>query len=133
MSTRTQLVVKTNEKVKIYKHCDGYPSGVLPLLQEFLPLFKQERGWDPVYLTAHLSAALIEDSGPTLESRCFTGHGLDTQWHGDIEYAYRIIPDFGVEVYTSGWAIGRGGWLKGAKPVKVYTFDELVKATDFKD
>jgi hypothetical protein len=153
MSTRTQLVVKTNEKVKIYKHCDGYPSYVIPFLQEFLPRFKAGRGWDSECLTAHLSSALIQydrDLQKAFYKRMkaenpskawdnydnefgFLGHGLDTTWHGDIEYAYRIMPDFGVEVYTSGWAIGKGGWLKGAKPVKVYTFDELVKATDVKD
>jgi hypothetical protein len=97
MSTRTQIIVAGNEEIKIYKHCDGYPSGVCPTLAKLLPKFKTARGWDPQNLTAHISAAFIaEDDG-------FYGHGLDCEWHGDIEYAYRVEPDFSVTICERQW------------------------------
>ncbi|VVB53345.1 Uncharacterised protein [uncultured archaeon] len=149
MSTRCQLVVEENEEAKVYKHCDGYPSGVLPTLKKLLPAFEDGRGWDPAYLTAHLSATLIQDdvtdrkafnrkmkksypNDPAYANRKFKqdflSHGIDTQWHGDIEFAYRITKDFGVEVYSTPWGMKD---LSQAKLVRRWTLDELVKARKF--
>ena len=149
MSTRCQLVVETNERIKIYKHSDGYPSGVLPVLKKFLPAFKEGRGFDAEYLTAHLSSALIQDTfrgrrafyrkmkkahpkDPVWANRKifqdFTGHGLDTQWHGDVEYVYRVKSDFSVEVYDTPSDMSD---LSKAKLVKTYTLEELITTKKF--
>ena len=145
MSTRAQLVVETNEGIKIYKHCDGYPSGVLPILKKLLPKFKAARGFDAEYLTAHLSAVLIQNSitsarafyrrmkkkfptDPTWANLKVTqeylGHGLDTKWHGDIEFAYRIKPDFSVEVWNTHH-------FSKSSPLKTWTLEELGKTRKF--
>ena len=153
MSTRCQLVVQGNEKVKIYQHSDGYPSGILPVLKEFLPKFKAGRGFDAKYLTAHLSAALIfadQVSRVKYNLECiakgekplfnedyvgFLGHGLDGDWHVDIEYAYNITPDFGVEVYRVVRVSKAKNFFqsKGCTLLHEYTLDELTKAETFKD
>ena len=144
MSTRTQIVVEGNEKVKIYKHSDGYPSGVLPTLQKLLPLFQKNRGFDPEYLTAHISYAFIQESidsmreyrkefpnrGGVDEGPSFTGHGLDTQFHSDIEYLYRVNKDFSVDVMSP---VSHDSSLPTAKIIKHYTLAQLVKAKTFKD
>jgi len=152
MSTRTQILVETNEGVKIYKHSDGYPSGVLYTLKELLPAFQKNRGFDAEYLTAHISAAFINQSqkdraywdrkqakkdkaeGKPVEKQkkgfdsfSFTGHGLDPHFHGDIEFLYYIRKDFSVEVYTPT----RGLWqkdnitLQDFRPERKITLEEL--------
>jgi len=52
MSTRCQIKIKDSKEknyadgnIHIYKHCDGYPSGVLPLLVPFVKRFFKERGY----------------------------------------------------------------------------------------
>lgn len=44
MSTRAQIVVEGIEEVKFYKHSDGYPEGVLPVLEPFVQGFLQKEG-----------------------------------------------------------------------------------------
>ena len=62
MSTRAQIVVKGNEEAKIYKHSDGYPDGVMPVLTELLQQFIAERGNDPEYCTAQIIRAFARDN-----------------------------------------------------------------------
>jgi hypothetical protein len=151
MSTRCQLVVQGNEKVKIYKHSDGYPSGVLPILKEFLPAFKKGRGFDAEYLTAHLSAALIfadQVSRVKYNLECiakgekplfnedyvgFLGHGLDGDWHGDIEFVYNITPEFSVEVYKIANVSTAKNLFKtkGCVLLHKYTLEELITTKKF--
>ena len=119
MSTRTQILVEGNESVKIYKHSDGYPSGVLPFLKELLPSFQLYRGFDDSYLTAHISALFIQEQKQSYLKELkkakkegnksnieyysiprFTGHGLDSSFHSDIEFLYVIKKDFSVSVFT---------------------------------
>lgn len=83
--------------VPIYKHMDGYPENVLPLLKEYLSI-NQYRLKDIGYLSAGF-LRFIEDSGNPAECKDpYTGYGLYEQPIGDVltdgmeEYYYKITP-----------------------------------------
>lgn len=124
MSTRCQIVTYERDgklhPVKIYKHCDGYPSGVMDVLEPFAKAFAADRGVDPDYLLAQIVRQFaIRDAREADERKAevgndaaklkylydpttsFTGWGLDLDWHGDIEYVYAVSPD-GTSL-GSGW------------------------------
>lgn len=154
MSTRSQTLVEGNEEVKVYKHSDGYPSGVLPFLKDLLPSFAKNRGFDPQYLTAWVSQTymqgsikqdkeyqrrykkqakagdsfakgMVKDTGLS-----YTGHGVDAFFHGDIEYLYYIRKDFSVDILEPGngfWDI-ENPTLNNFRLVRKVTLEELVKA-----
>jgi hypothetical protein len=98
MSTRCQIGIYDEKEtplnkpnVLLYKHSDGYPEGVIPIIQPFLEDFSKKRGMDDVeYCSAWLLHALIQSHGRT----DYLGHGIcgDRTFHGDIEYYYRIQP-----------------------------------------
>ena len=105
MSTRCQIVIlEPNGElypVKIYKHCDGYPEGVMPILAPFAIAFADNRGSDPEYFIAQccrafafkdLARSQAEADGPYRHNprKQFTGWGCSTFWHGDIEYLYVV-------------------------------------------
>lgn len=117
MSTRCQIVVMEDETtmypVKIYKHSDGYPSGVLPWLEPFARAFAADRGPDPEYMVAQIirnqALADLDDftgiEGSSFDPRHqFTGWGACPYWHGDIEYFYKVFPGGRVEC----WQVGSG-------------------------
>lgn len=125
MSTRAQIVIEDLEAIKLYKHCDGYPAGVLPVLEPCVEAFLKRRGWDPEYLLARLVMAfgLAEErhrqamkAHPTLGERYrhpeTTGYGLSREWYADIEWVYRVRRDGSVEAWKTGedwWgAVERG-------------------------
>ena len=42
MSTRAQIIVKdSSEEIWFYRHSDGYPDGVMPMLEKFLDYVKR--------------------------------------------------------------------------------------------
>ena len=119
MSTRAQIVVMRDETtmydVKIYKHGDGYPDGVLPTLEPFAKAFAADRGKDPEYMVPQIirrfaiddaveHAKRIADNPSEARwyepTKSFTGWGLSTYWHGDIEYLYKVFPDGRVEAHS---------------------------------
>lgn len=95
MSTRAQIVVEGIEEVKFYKHSDGYPIGVLPVVEPFVKGFLRRRGhWDPEYLMARLVMAFgLTDPGGVL------GYGLGLVWAADLEYWYRIRQNGDIECW----------------------------------
>lgn len=97
MSTRAQIVVEGLEEVKLYKHSDGYPIGVLPVVEPFVKGFLRRRGcWDPEYLMARLVMAFgLTDPGGVL------GYGLSAVWQPDISWFYRIRQDGTVECWRT--------------------------------
>lgn len=114
MSTRCQITVEQNENIKIYKHCDGYPNGVLDVLLPCVQTFQKYRGWDPEYLTARILMAFAVDEEKdyqeyatsehsflrdTANKPRVTGFGLDSCWHGDIEFAYVVDKNFNINVH----------------------------------
>jgi hypothetical protein len=110
MSTRCQIAFyeKESQKLKkptalIYRHSDGYPEGVKPELDEFLPKFLKQRGNNDIeYLSAQFLASMIKnmhDWSDTLDEDSkntwsFIGYGIcgDRKFHGDIEFLYALKP-----------------------------------------
>jgi hypothetical protein len=134
MSTRCQIGVYKDEKPKLgefeallYRHSDGYPSGVLPDVMPFLAWWAKGRGIDDTeYVSARLlqylcnaydkqglainaslkksplsSARLDEEDEETKKWTGTLGHGICKHFHWDIEYFYAICPN-GVHVYETG-------------------------------
>ena len=102
MSTRCQIQVE-GESVLLYKHCDGYPTGVLPTLEDVVTWFKEERGFfDGSYLLARIGQRFMNDSdnvGSDPDRRISAlGYGYDTEIHGDIEYLYTVHTDWTITV-----------------------------------
>lgn len=106
MSTRCKIVMIEKGKlyrVQIYKHCDGYPSGVLPILLPFLDRFSKERGNDSEYCLAQIVREFAVKEPP----KDMLGWGLDTAFHGDEEFVYVVewkYPSYKVRVLCPRWA-----------------------------
>ncbi|MFZ8933227.1 MAG: hypothetical protein ACO2ZP_04945 [Bacteriovoracaceae bacterium] len=125
MSTRSQIKLKkdggfpeyVDTEIYIYKHSDGYPSGVLPILVPFVEYFHKTRGADNgTYLLAQivrefavndfkesLSRAEIESPDEVKARERFRktlGWGIDLAKHGDIDYLYEIDADG--NIYVNG-------------------------------
>ena len=101
--------------VLLYRHSDGYPGsiekdeiGVVPDILPFIKAFHKVRGHDVAYLRACLMAYLkqfhcgdkvvdneylkshaVEVNGIVIDA---LSHGIDNQFHLDIEYYYAITP-----------------------------------------
>jgi len=127
MSTRAQIQVEGSE-ILIYKHCDGYPEGVIPILEPFAKEFLKARGHDPAYMTAQIVRAfavnnfihraneawagkltgLKSKEWPYYveNSKMYLGWGLDCEIHGDIEFLYKITADGHLEIHerTGDWS-----------------------------
>lgn len=113
MSTRAQIVVEGIEEVKFYKHSDGYPEGVLPVLEPFLKGFLKRRGWDPEYLLARLVMAFgLTDIGGV------DGYGLSGVWQPDISWFYRIRQDGTVECWRTRESWWDASLEEGFRPEK---------------
>ncbi len=124
MSTRCQIgIYESNNQpidkpeVLLYRHSDSYPGkedeseyGVLPDIVPFLRWWAKGRGiWDSEYLGArllqHLCNLYDNRSNKYEEEIIFTGiygYGICKDFHGDIEYLYRIYPNV-LEVYECGF------------------------------
>ncbi len=103
MSTRAQIRIKGGgeDGIYIYKHCDGYPEGVIPMLKPFVDQFQKERGCDDeAYLLAQIVRVFALDEQERIVSGECTGWGVDRVEHGDTEYLYEI-DDVG-NIYING-------------------------------
>lgn len=70
----------------IYRHWDGYPEAVLPLVS-YLAEFEQRRGMrDVEYLAARTLGHFLNLSDPD----GVLGYGIADSFHGDIECVYAI-------------------------------------------
>lgn len=109
MSTRAQIGFydSENRKLKdfdalIYKHHDGYPEGMIPILKKTLKRFNDLRGLsDTEYAAAYFVAVgksdeAKEDKSDEISDR---GWGICKDLHGDIEYYYAVSPE-GVKAYA---------------------------------
>ena len=106
MSTRAQIAIE-GSKVLVYKHSDGYPDGVLPILSPFVKDFMESRGWDPDYMVARLAQRIANardgemgklpaDAKAPFDA--FLGVGIDCEVHGNIAYLYRVTRDGTIRV-----------------------------------
>ena len=123
MSTRSHIEVKDWEP-KIYKHSDGYPSGVLPVLIPFIRRFYQERGDDKEYAIAQIIREFaraedkrrkeryeqLKDSNNDFDQKLaksykqprILGWGATNHYHIDVEYIYQVDLEEGkLKVYET--------------------------------
>lgn len=109
MSTRCQIGIY-EEGAKdlndwcalLYRHCDGYPSGVLPDIQPFLANFKDKRGLDDTeYLAGALVTYLTGFHRGKKKEIDILAVGVCRQFHGDIEFFYAVSPSH-LDVYSCG-------------------------------
>jgi hypothetical protein len=136
MSTRCHVAVYENEeKAKkgqhhalLYKHSDGYPEGILPILEGICQKFQERRGMgDTEYLSAWVLWALVNDSvenmkkwhkedgiGPEDGIECL-GFGVCSVIHTDIAYFYKIYPGM-IEVFSTSHL---GGGLRPVKQISI--------------
>ena len=87
MSTRCQVTViqeglSWQERLTLYHHCDGYPSYMLPVIQQAWDL--SHGGWEAGSAGTAASYLCAADPGQMEPEE---GHAL----HGDIEYFYRLF------------------------------------------
>jgi hypothetical protein len=135
MSTRSQIGFykrkpKQNELKEweslIYRHSDGYPTGVLPDIIPFLKWWKSKRGINDLeYCAARLlqwlcneydkhSKEFEKQIGKTALSNDgdytgIYGHGICKGFHGDIEYYYAIYPN-SLQIYSVGFDEDTSKW-----------------------
>jgi hypothetical protein len=116
MSTRCQIQIKSQGEIypcKIYIHSDGYPENILPFLEDFTNKFHGNRGDDAEYFVAqyliHLAIKEYEEQNkdPRYQQnpdykidKRYTGFGVSTEIHGDIEYLYTADLMTGSVLYT---------------------------------
>ncbi len=102
-------------KTLLYKHSDGYPEGVMPLLTPFLKDWKVKRGLSDIeYVSARTLQYLCNDHDKHSEEMSKEYKHLSKEWnkefggslglgicrdlHWDIEYFYAIYPN-GLDCY----------------------------------
>jgi len=143
MSTRCMIKIEGLDPC-IYKHSNGYPEGVVPVLRAFLPRFMKYRGWDPEYMLARLLGAFFEQEKvdraefdarreerglmmlvseeDRAESNCL-GYGIEpTVNHSDIEWLYVITERRVLEVRQVREAFGVSLDVKDTKVTKRIKF-----------
>lgn len=107
MSTRCNIEFYHDEPgefaepaARIYKHSDGYPEGILPMLKELEETVGQNAGMygkrtdDPEWCAAEFISKFRPEGGGNIY--------VSQQLHGDIDYLYRVIcgERFKVAVFT---------------------------------
>ena len=93
MSTRATILIKEgNEKVRMYHHHDGYPSGIGKDMKNYLKTLKW---WDIEGITNYLIKGKLNGDNEYEYTIC---------QHGDEEYAYLIDCDMKkLKCYKVGW------------------------------
>jgi hypothetical protein len=76
--------------VLLYRHCDGYPEGVLP---DIIPILRELNKLDDVeYCSAYVVAKLFDNIG------------ISKSFHRDVNYLYAIYPSGRIDIYrTNFW------------------------------
>jgi len=127
MSTRCQIAFKDEyEEAWVYRHSDGYPSGVIEDLANLYNALSNSKAWGNRFQASYLAANFIfyckmmhyfhdkelaEKKGGIFKeifeyAHYFLGYGVCNKedWHGDIEYFYKIIPSknnsWYIKIYT---------------------------------
>lgn len=88
MSTRCNVVVKDEyQSIQLYKHYDGYPENMLPLIQKSTAL-----AWDlPRFEADDFAAAFVATAKTGSGDVYIDGdHQGQESLHGDIDYLYIV-------------------------------------------
>ena len=114
MSTRAGIIIKNEyEEIHFYRHCDGYPKGIMPSLNKFLSWVKsgairnnpgQCAGWLVLIGAAEygmkLQYKMVNDFGQIESIEQPTDWQVGSFWptsnvhkHGDLRYIYTIDLD----------------------------------------
>ena len=101
MSTSCTIAVDDVNYAKVYVHWDGYPSHMMPWLENFNKDFVDHRGFDPQYKFAQLLRSSVfnkDDYG--LDPSKYTGWGV-VPFNEDqgVSYEYTLHPN-GLVTYT---------------------------------
>ena len=104
MSTRANIRITSEglgwkEEVQLYRHCDGYPTSVLPSLTKAYQWSGGSEGnWEagrPAKAAAFIIAANYESTREQngVSYPPYTPYEPDTnlQLHGDVDWVYRVI------------------------------------------
>ena len=101
MSTRCMIEVE-GCKVKLYRHCDGYPNGKWGVLATLVPQVKKFlklRGfWDGEYLLARIAQWQMNERVDPDE---VSGFGIFTTYNHDLAYIYIVKENGTIEVWES--------------------------------
>ncbi len=110
MSTRCQIGFYepeakdlTDFEALIYRHLDGYPEGVLPVIVPILKDFDINRGLDDVEYSAAWMVAKLKDG--------YLNIGICKDFHGDINFFYAVYPDH-IDVYNTHYSSSPTDWEK---------------------
>lgn len=128
MNTRCNIHFTDGDGVcsNIYRHCDGYPKGVLPYLEKFFDEIRKQVPHDTRFNSPEQLAArfLVWQASQftskyNKEQLDFLGVSPAMSDHGDIEYVYQV------DCARVGWnctkkptvkwkSAGSDTWLEGA-------------------
>ena len=99
MSTRANIIITDGHNELIfYRHCDGYPDGTLPSLNQFLDLVKtgkirdntsQAAGWLILLGNTELKTLLAGRESDLTNWQC-GAYEPTTEIHGDIAFLYVV-------------------------------------------
>ena len=118
MSTRSNIIVKDERnKIQLYRHCDGYPEGVIPDLKEALPFAWELPRMEADDMAAAIVRAWKQDGGNVYIDGVAD---LPESLHGDIDYYYVIEPD----KEAGRWSVECHAYSEGYE--KTPTADEVV-------
>ena len=119
MSTRTNIhfVDAPNaDGPNIYRHCDGYPSGVLGDMERFfadVAKLDDTCFGDPEYLASKFVVWQAAEYARGDSPLNFLSVGISFRDHGDIEYVYEVVCDRGwssTEPPRVRWHACDGNW-----------------------
>lgn len=136
MSTRTQIAFGSLKKPEalLYRHSDGYPSGVLHDIMPFLVEYDKKRGVDDYeYASARLMQYMTNEYDRMVgEGNSYggiLGYGVSKEYHGDIEFVY-VVETKGVAVYE---VVGSTEDIeKGTKRIGFVPYENYEDSTDYK-
>lgn len=80
MGTRAIISV-AGSKVKLFRHWDGYPEGVMPILSRIVKEFWGIRGHEPCMFMAYMVGEFRKLNKDMLGYRLFVGKEIDDQQH----------------------------------------------------
>ena len=100
MATTSIIAIDGHEEIGIYKHYDGYPSGMIPWLKDFHGDYLKNGGWDPSYELAQLLrySARFYDKYNGLDDDWYNSWGIVKTKDYLTNYKYTLC-EKGIKIY----------------------------------